>query len=204
MRTKTALVALCMIGAAWPVAAGANAAPTSTTVAPSTASAPPAPVKPAAAPAKPAAVPATPTKPTQAQIDAFLRALVPPNTGSGRRIIYSNTWQRVWLVDDANRLVRSYLVSGRRNTPHAGVYRVYSKSRFASSGSAHMEFMVRFAHGRSMAIGFHSIPYVGRRPLSTIQQLGTYRSHGCVRQWIFDAAYLYMWAPIGTVVVVTP
>jgi hypothetical protein len=67
-----------------------------------------------------------------------------------------------------------------------------------------MEFMVRFAHGRSMAIGFHSIPYVGRRPLSTIAQLGTYRSHGCVRQWIFDAAFLYMWAPIGTVVVVTP
>jgi hypothetical protein len=73
-----------------------------------------------------AATPAAPAKPTQAQIDAFLRALVPANTGSGRRIIYSNTWQRVWLVDDANRLVRSYLVSGRRDTPHAGVYRVYS------------------------------------------------------------------------------
>jgi lipoprotein-anchoring transpeptidase ErfK/SrfK len=197
MRTKWVVVAACLMGAVLigsgctppPAAPAGVPGPTTTTVVDS----------PATGPSQVA-----PTKPTQAQIDAFLRALVPPNTGSGRRIIYSNTWQRVWLVDDANRLVRSYLVSGRRNTPHAGVYRVYSKSRFASSGSAHMEFMVRFAHGRSMAIGFHSIPYVGSRPLSTIQQLGTYRSHGCVRQWILDAAYLYMWAPIGTVVVVTP
>ena len=75
-------------------------------------------------------------------------------------------------MDEQDRLVRSYLVSGRSGMPNVGVYRVYSKSRYASSGSARMEFMVRFAHGRNLAIGFHSIPTAGGRPLQTIAQLG--------------------------------
>jgi lipoprotein-anchoring transpeptidase ErfK/SrfK len=197
MRTKivvlvSSLVGLGLLGTMWPAGAGAQTTttdPTTTT----TTTVPPAPEPPPAPPG-----------PTQEQIDAFLRALVPPASGNGRRIIYSNNAQRVWLVDEQNRLVKSYLVSGRRGTPRTGVYRVYSKSRHASSGSARMEFMVRFARGRTLPIGFHSIPYSGKRPLQTIAQLGTHRSHGCVRQWIGDAAFLYMWAPVGTVVVVLP
>jgi lipoprotein-anchoring transpeptidase ErfK/SrfK len=200
MRLRIVALLSCLVGlgllvAGWPATAGAQ----TTTTVPSTTSTSPTTTVPPPPPAPP-----TPPPPTQEQIDAFLRALVPPNSGHGRRIIYSNSWQRVWLVDDQDRLVKSYLVSGRRGVPHAGVYRVYSKSRYASSGSARMEFMVRFARGRSLAIGFHSIPYVGRRPLQSVFQLGTFRSHGCVRQWILDAAYLYMWAPLGTVVVVFP
>jgi hypothetical protein len=195
MRTKIAVLVSCLaglglIGSAWSPTVGAQTTTTDPTT--TTTTTPPAPEPPA------------PAQPTQEQIDAFLRALVPPSSGHGRRIIYSNRWQRVWLVDDQDRLVKSYLVSGRSGLPRVGVYRVYSKSRHASSGSAHMEFMVRFARGRNLPIGFHSIPYVGRRPLQTVAQLGTPRSHGCVRQWIGDAAYLYMWAPIGTVVVALP
>ena len=111
--------------------------------------------------------------------------------------------QRVWLVGDANNLEFSYAVSGRVATPGPGTYSVYSKSRFASSGSARMQYMMRFARGRSLAIGFHSIPTDGRgRPLQSEAELGQYRSHGCVRQALSDAELAWNWAPLGTTVVV--
>ena len=64
--------------------------------------------------------------------------------------------------------------------------------------------MVRFAYGRTLAIGFHSIPrYANGTPLQTEAQLGTYRSSGCVRQADRDALALWNFAPLGTRVVVT-
>ena len=66
-----------------------------------------------------------------------------------------------------------------------------------------MNHMIRFAHGRTMAIGFHSIPrYPGGRPLQSEAQLGTWRSSGCIRQADHKAAALYRWTPVGTKVVV--
>ncbi len=197
MRAKILVGVLCVVSMAWPAVASADDVPPPSVPDTTTTTLPPAP------PPPPEPAP-QPSAPTQEQIDAFLRALVPPRSGQGRRIIYSNRWQRVWIVDAQDRLVRSYLVSGRRGMPAVGVYRVYSKSRYASSGSARMEYMVRFARGRRLPIGFHSIPTSRGRPLQTVFQLGTPRSHGCVRQWIGDAAFLYMWAPIGTVVVALP
>jgi DNA-binding FrmR family transcriptional regulator len=112
--------------------------------------------------------------------------------------------QRVWWVESDNR--REHLPRlGSVGTPAYGTYHVYSKSRYTTSldGSARMEYMVRFAWGRSAAIGFHSIP-VNRygTPLQSEAQLGTPLSAGCVRQRWWDAAGLWDWAPIGTTVVV--
>jgi lipoprotein-anchoring transpeptidase ErfK/SrfK len=64
--------------------------------------------------------------------------------------------------------------------------------------------MVRFARGQRLAIGFHAIPTANGRPIQGVDELGQYRSHGCVRQAPGDAARLYDWAPLGTTVVVTP
>jgi lipoprotein-anchoring transpeptidase ErfK/SrfK len=66
-----------------------------------------------------------------------------------------------------------------------------------------MRWMVRFTRGSRLPIGFHDIPRSrSGRPLQTEAQLGTYRSHGCVRQATVDARALYDWAPLGTTVVV--
>lgn len=132
-------------------------------------------------------------------------APVPADSGSGRRIVYSNTAQRVWLIEDDGTIRDSYLVSGRRNTPSAGTYSVYSKSEKAWAGhdGITMNHMVRFARGRRLAIGFHSIPtYSNGLPMQTLQQLGTHQSAGCVRQESGKAEALYHWADIGTTVVV--
>ncbi len=52
----------------------------------------------------------------------------PPNSGSGRRIVYSNSGQRVWLVEADNTYAHTFLVSGRRGVPAPGTYRGFSKS----------------------------------------------------------------------------
>jgi hypothetical protein len=130
---------------------------------------------------------------------------VPADSGSGRRVVYSNSDQRVWLVDGDGTLVDSYLVSGRRGVPQPGTYEVYSRSKIAYAGhdDITMRFMVRFAHGENLPIGFHAIPNDGSgAPLQSEEQLGEYRSAGCVRQTLVHANFLYEWATEGTPVVV--
>lgn len=129
----------------------------------------------------------------------------PANSGSGTRIVYGGSAQRVWMVDSHNLVVDTYLVSGKAGVPAPGSYSVYSKSENAWAGhdGITMKWMVRFAHGDRLAIGFHSIPRdANGRPLQSESQLGTYRSSGCVRQADHRAKALYAWAPIGTRVVV--
>jgi lipoprotein-anchoring transpeptidase ErfK/SrfK len=129
---------------------------------------------------------------------------LPTGSGSGRRIVYSNGQQRVWLVEADETVSRSYAVSGRRGIPRSGTYHVFSRSRTSTSGKVHMEYMIRFAKGRNLDVGFHSIPENSHgRPIQSEKELGSYRSHGCVRQSKPDAAHLWDWAPQGTTVVVT-
>ena len=126
---------------------------------------------------------------------------VPAWSGTGRRIVYQNSGQRVWLVEADGSVYDSYQVSGRRNVPNPGLYSVFSKSprAWAGHGGITMNHMVRFARGRSLAIGFHSIPTRSNGvPLQSEAQLGTYRSAGCVRQSEDKAWLLYHWADIGT------
>ena len=130
---------------------------------------------------------------------------VPEASGDGRRVVYSNGDQRVWLVDDAGDVIDSYLVSGKKGVPAPGTYEVYSRSEtaFAGHDGITMRHMVRFAHGDDLPIGFHAIPNdASGAPLQSEEQLGGYRSAGCVRQSVKKAAFLYEWATEGTPVVV--
>ena len=129
----------------------------------------------------------------------------PANSGSGKRVVYGGSAQRVWMVDQHDLVVDTYLVSGKAGTPAPGSYSVYSKSENAWAGhdGITMKWMVRFAHGDTLAIGFHSIPRdANGRPLQSESQLGTYRSSGCIRQADHKAQALYAWTPIDTRVVV--
>ena len=130
---------------------------------------------------------------------------VPANSGQGFRIVYGNSAQRVWMVDEHGLVHDSYLVSGRPGTPAPGRYKVFSKSEKAWAGhhGITMNWMVRFAWGETLALGFHSIPrYADGRPLQSEAELGSYRSAGCVRQSDHKAEALYRWTPVGTTVVV--
>ena len=123
-----------------------------------------------------------------------------------KHVVYGVSDQRVWLVGADGSLVDTYLVSGRIGTPAPGRYRVFSKSVYAWSFTpgVTMKHMVRFTRGQSgAAIGFHSIPNDRQAvPIQTEDELGQFRSAGCVRQRNDKAAQLYEWAPIGTPVAV--
>ena len=131
---------------------------------------------------------------------------LPEDSGSGRRIVYSVSQQRVWTVEGDETVSGSWLVSGREGTPDPGTYSIYSRSRWAYSegGGARMEFMLRFVRTQGLPIGFHAIP-VDRngRPLQSEDELGQPRSKGCVLQRRADAEHLWHWAPDGTTVRVT-
>ncbi len=128
---------------------------------------------------------------------------LPADSGDGRRIVYSNSQQRVWLVEEDGAVAKTHLVSGRRNFPAAGNYAVFSRSPSTRSGAVTMQFMVRWHQSRRLAVGFHSIPVNRRgRPIQSESQLGRHLSRGCVRQRLEDARFVWDWAPIGTPVVV--
>jgi lipoprotein-anchoring transpeptidase ErfK/SrfK len=132
---------------------------------------------------------------------------LPDASGKGRRIVFSEVAQRVWLVAADGSVERTYLVSGSKfDNLNPGTYAVQSKSRFATAFdySGSMEYFVRFATGYTAPIGFHTVPVDNAgRPEQTKDQLGTPTSAGCVRQWRDDAMALWAFAPVGTKVVVT-
>ena len=131
--------------------------------------------------------------------------VLPADSGEGRRVVFSMTDQRVWLVGKGDRVRRTYLVSGSlTDNLKPGTYEVYSTSREAIGidDSGTMNYMVRFAHGTRAAIGFHDIPVKDGRRLQTRAELGTPQSSGCIRQARPDARALWDFAPVGTTVVV--
>jgi len=105
------------------------------------------------------------------------------------------------VLDRYGCTIRDYKVTGRADWPRPGSYKVFSKSRSTSSAKYHVTFnyMVRFAHGRTTAIGFHDIPKRNGRPIQTVRSLGQPLGHGgCVRAATPNAKWLYGWAGIGT------
>jgi lipoprotein-anchoring transpeptidase ErfK/SrfK len=145
---------------------------------------------------------------TKPGLDRAEAPRVPAGSGSGRRVVFDMSDQRVWLVgrrSGEDVTLRTYLVSGSVTGNLApGSYSVYSRSLHATGvdDSGTMKYMVRFARGTRAAIGFHDIPVLDGSPVQTRDELGTPRSHGCIRQWRPDARALWRFAPTGTKVVV--
>ncbi|MCZ4497684.1 MAG: murein L,D-transpeptidase [Marmoricola sp.] len=172
-----------------------------TSVAPRTRATPKARTTPSAPKPTPTATPRS----TPAGTSADTAVALPASTGSGRRVVFSISDQRVWLVNAEGTPISTYLVSGSvTDNLKPGRYDVFSRSRWAVGidDSGVMQYFVRFAHGDNAAIGFHSIPTKQGKPLQTEAQLGTPQSHGCIRQKTSDAERMWGFAPVGTDVVV--
>lgn len=132
---------------------------------------------------------------------------LPPNSGSGRRIVYERAGQRVWAVGSDGQIIRSWLVSGSKYSNELpGTHQVYSKSDVSTAwnGKAYLPKMVRWLKTDIGAIGFHSIPLhvEDKSPYQTEDELGARLSGGCQRQAPRDADFLWDFADIGTPVVV--
>lgn len=132
---------------------------------------------------------------------------LPRNTGEGRRVVYSNSLQWVWVVDKNENVIRSMPASGRRGVPAPGTYNVTSQQPWSFSldfEGVNFRWMTRFAIGPAGGnIGFHEIPRKNGKPLQTQSQLGSFAGSGCVRLATTDAKFIYGWARPGTTIVVT-
>lgn len=165
----------------------------------------------------------TPTRGTQAQVTETLpppptttTTMAPPSwelpvdSGTGRRVVYSKSRQRVWTVESDGTVSQTHLVSGRQtwNQPLPGTYSVFSRSSYTcniKNNNICWRYMIRFTKGPGGDnIGFHEIPKntTTGRPVQSDSELGTALSSGCVRQATPDAQYMWGWAGVGTKVVV--
>ncbi|HEX6148614.1 L,D-transpeptidase [Nocardioides sp.] len=133
--------------------------------------------------------------------------LLPADSGSGRRVVYSEAQQRVWLVGENGRVRHTHLVSGSvYDNLEPGTFQVYSRSMSAIGidDSGTMKYFVRFTQGDTgAAIGFHDIPVKDGQKVQGVDELGTATSHGCIRQKRSDARVMWRFADLGTPVVVT-
>lgn len=133
--------------------------------------------------------------------------LLPADSGRGRRAVFSEGQQRVWLVGARGGVRRTYPVSGSlSDNLDPGTYQVYSRSLHAIGidDSGTMKYFVRFTQGDSgAAIGFHDIPVDEGERVQSAAELGTPTSHGCIRQRTRDARAMWDFAQLGTTVVVT-
>lgn len=133
-------------------------------------------------------------------------AALPAGSGTGRRVVFSESAQRVWLVEASGEVAGTWLVSGSLTDNLApGTYSVWSRSEQAwgIDDSGTMQYFVRFAHGERAAIGFHDIPVDDGELVQGVEDLGTPQSHGCIRQRRADARRMWDFARMGTTVVVT-
>ena len=135
-------------------------------------------------------------------------APVPIKSGTGRRIVYANRQQRVWVINADNEVIRTFPVSGMLGQPGNGTFSVFSKSPTSYSpefAGVTFRFMTRFAIGRNGGnIGFHEIPIRNSKPMQTVDELGAFKGSGCLRSSTQDARFIYQWATLGTKVVVVP
>jgi peptidoglycan hydrolase-like protein with peptidoglycan-binding domain len=132
---------------------------------------------------------------------------LPANSGSGRRLVYDRSGQRVWAVGDDNVVIRSWLVSGSKyNNETPGTHAVYSRSDVSTAwnGKAYLYKMVRWLKTDIGAIGFHALPIhvKDNSPYQTDAELGQRLSGGCQRQANLDADFTWDFAQVGTPVVV--
>ena len=127
--------------------------------------------------------------------------------GTGKRVVYERSSQRVWAIDDDEQIVRSYLVSGSRYRNEVpGWHKVYSRSESALGWDlqADLPYMIRYTQTDRGHIGFHAIPSwrESGEMLQTIDELGERLSGGCTRQALQDAEFLWTFADVGTKVLV--
>lgn len=155
-----------------------------------------------------------PSGPTRAAASTTVRAtdagMLPPlpsHSGEGRRIVFDQSDQRVWLVAGDGDVERSYVVTGSKwDNLRPGSYGVSAKTRHARTyrGGGTFDYFVKFAQGRTAAIGFHAVTVRNNGTLVYARDdLGTARTPGCIEAMPEDARALWDFAPIGTKVVVT-
>ncbi|MBJ6639947.1 hypothetical protein H4K36_22565 [Streptomyces sp. DHE7-1] len=129
--------------------------------------------------------------------DRLRPGALPGGSGTGERVVYSVDDDRVWLVDDHNRVQRSFGVSPGTVDPPAGTYWVTSRSNAVTgTDGLPIEHVVRFTSVDGVVIGF-SAAVRGGDPVT-----GDGVKTGGIRERREDGDAMWKFATIGVPVVV--
>ncbi|MEO3974175.1 hypothetical protein [Streptomyces sp. CAU 1734] len=122
---------------------------------------------------------------------------LPPDSGSGTRVVYALEGRRVWLVGERNRVARTFAVMPSTVNPPPGAYVVTSRSgRVHGSDGVTIEHVVRFASVDDVVVGF-SAALDG-----SMASPDPERQTGGVRMKRADGKSMWRFATIGSKVVV--
>lgn len=157
----------------------------------------------------PGAVLTIPTPESPNATSPWLLRRINPQPGHGKVIYVSLSQQRLWAYED-DRLVFDTLVSTGLATPEhpnrdtkPGVFRIKTKlpEAYASLWGLRMPFWMGFYDAGALENGFHAMPlYNNGQRVSW--RVGAPGSYGCVVLNHAEAAALYRWAELGTLVVI--
>ncbi|WP_335934326.1 hypothetical protein [Streptomyces sp. PTD5-9] len=81
---------------------------------------------------------------------------LPAESGTGKRTVYALADRRVWLVDESEKVLRTFAVVPSALSPAPGSYRVTSRGEAPTKGSdgVMIEHVVRFATVEGVTVGF--------------------------------------------------
>lgn len=129
----------------------------------------------------------------------------PEPTTAGRRMVFSQSAQQLWVYDESENLLLSTMGSGRRQALYLeksplGTFTVMYKKPRACPNLICRSF-VGFHQAYAGVVGFHNIPIKRGHRTHTVAELGQPRSAGCIH--LTDAAikWLYSWAKVGDTVI---
>ncbi|MFD6416821.1 hypothetical protein [Streptomyces sp. NPDC060194] len=124
---------------------------------------------------------------------------LPADSGTGQRVVYSLGQDRVWLVTETGDVSRTFEVTPGTVDPALGTTPVSSRSKSTTgSDGARIEHVVRFGGGSETPIGF-SAAVDGSTPAPDPD-----RETGGIRESRADGEAMWLFAGIGTDVVVVP
>ncbi|MFJ7076090.1 hypothetical protein [Streptomyces sp. NPDC098781] len=126
---------------------------------------------------------------------------LPARSGTGERVVYSVDDDRVWLVDRAGKVKRTFRVAPGSVDPPTGVYAVGSRSnRVTGTDGMPIEHVIRFATVDGVTIGFSTAVEGATPPPNPNPTLKT----GGIRESRTNGDAMWDFATIGRTIVVIP
>jgi hypothetical protein len=124
---------------------------------------------------------------------------LPKHSGVGKRVVYSLGQKRVWLVDDGNKVLRTFPVAAQDVAPAKGLHHVFFRRDSGTGGDGkQVEHVVLFAMTHGANVGF-SAAVDGSLPKKGSDEHGA-----AIRASRADTSALWQFATLGLAIDVMP
>jgi hypothetical protein len=124
---------------------------------------------------------------------------LPLHSGIGKRVVYSVTAKRVWLVDDGSKVVRTYPVVPGSVAPTKGLHHVFYRRLHGTGGDGkQVEHTVLFATRNGANVGFSAAVD------GSLAKPDPAKPSAAIRASRADTAALWQFATVGSAIDVMP